>query len=361
MTKCYLLDTLSMVTTREIAARIGLSKSTVSLALRDDPRIPLATREKVRKGAIAMGYRPNPVLSQMMRSMRASKPLEGRATIGLLHGFEDPKQARTNPYHSAWVAGARARAEQLGYFVDELWIKEPGMSARRLTGIIRARGISALLIAPLPEKARLDLQWEYFCAVTAGHKLEEPRLSRVVPNHFHVILLCLEELCRLGYRRIGLVMPEELTPSVRFQMKAPVLWLQEEIGVDPVITPLDKLPASQGAFTAWLNRHRPDAVVSANLQVVDWVLASGRKIPEDIGVACTSLTTAPDGYSGVDQQPERFGAAATDLLVAQMNCTEFGVPANPKTVLTDVAWRPGNSLRQVGRPVKLKTSLLDLI
>jgi len=49
------------------------------------------------------------------------------------------------------------------------------------------------------------------------------------------------------------------------------------------------------------------------------------------------------------------------LLVAQMNCTEFGVPANPKTVLTDVAWRPGNSLRQVGRPVKLKTSLLDLI
>lgn len=350
-----------MATTREIAARIGLSKSTVSLALRDDPRIPIATRERVQREAAAMGYRPNPVLSQMMRSMRAAKPMEGRATIGLLHGFEDPKQARTNPYHSAWAAGARSRAEQLGYFVDELWIKEPGMSARRLTGIIRARGINALLIAPLPEKARLDLQWEYFCAVTAGHKLEEPRLSRVVPNHLHVILLCLNELLRLGYRRIGLVLSEELTPPVRFQLKAPVLWLQSELGITPPIEPLDVLPKRRAAFGAWVKTHKLDAIITSSRLPVTWLEELGYRVPDDIGVACSSLTIAPEGFSGVDQQPERFGAAATDLLVAQMNRTEYGVPANPKTVMTDVAWRPGMSLRQVGPPIKLKAPLLDLV
>lgn len=350
-----------MATTREIAARIGLSKSTVSLALREDSRISASTREKVRAVAQELGYRPNPVLTQMMRSMRASQPMKARALLGLLHGFSNPRQARTNSYHQDWVKGATQRATQLGYIVDELWLYEPGMSARRLTGVIRARGINALLIAPLPERSQLNLEWEHFSAVAAGQKLVQPRLSRVEPNHMQAILHCLEQLCRHGYRRIGLVLSTELTPAVRFQLKAPVLWLQHQLKVSPLVEPLDPLPLQRKGFEQWLRKQKPEALILSTRQAAVWLESMGWKVPGDIGVACTSLTVAPEGFSGVDQLPQRLGAAATDLLVAQMNRGEFGVPANPKTVLTDVAWRPGTSLREVGPPLDHDLKLVGLL
>ena len=46
-------------TIKDIAAQLGVSHSTVSRALRSDPRISSATSENVRKAARAAGYRPN--------------------------------------------------------------------------------------------------------------------------------------------------------------------------------------------------------------------------------------------------------------------------------------------------------------
>ena len=44
----------------EIAARLEVSVSTVSRALRNDPRIRESLRKRVCETAETMGYRPNP-------------------------------------------------------------------------------------------------------------------------------------------------------------------------------------------------------------------------------------------------------------------------------------------------------------
>ena len=46
-------------TLRDIGNRLGLSAMTVSLALRDNPRIPESTREKVRAAMRELRYEPN--------------------------------------------------------------------------------------------------------------------------------------------------------------------------------------------------------------------------------------------------------------------------------------------------------------
>jgi DNA-binding LacI/PurR family transcriptional regulator len=341
-----------MATIREIATRAGFSKSTVSLALREHPHIPVATRRRVQAVARALGYRPNAAFRRLMTEVRAAKPVSCRATLGILHGFAEPQPARSIPYHAEWVAGARERAEAVGYTVDELWMKEPGMTARRLSEIVRARGIDALLIAPLPERRGLQLDWADFTAVTAGFSLIEPRLSRVVPNHQQAMLVCLQQLAQRGYRRIGLAMDGGLDPLARFNLQAPFLWFQAQLtrrprtGVERVFDVSSDGQA--GALRRWLRQRRLDALIATNRRHVDWVLEGRIAVPESLGVVCTSSTVAPPGFCCVDQQPRKLGAAAVDLAIAQLNRGERGVPPNPKTVFTDVTWSDGGSLRQVG-------------
>ncbi|MEI3004497.1 MAG: LacI family DNA-binding transcriptional regulator [Victivallales bacterium] len=46
------------VTLKDVAALVGVSVNTVSLALKDKPEIKLKTRERVKAAAEALGYRP---------------------------------------------------------------------------------------------------------------------------------------------------------------------------------------------------------------------------------------------------------------------------------------------------------------
>ena len=50
----------------EIAQRLGVASSTISRALRDDPRISSELRNRVRRVAEELGYRPNPLVSALI-------------------------------------------------------------------------------------------------------------------------------------------------------------------------------------------------------------------------------------------------------------------------------------------------------
>ncbi|NDA49760.1 MAG: LacI family transcriptional regulator, partial [Actinobacteria bacterium] len=46
-------------TIHDVAARAGVSKSLVSLAMRGSPKVSHASREAIEKAAAELGYRPN--------------------------------------------------------------------------------------------------------------------------------------------------------------------------------------------------------------------------------------------------------------------------------------------------------------
>jgi LacI family transcriptional regulator len=55
------------VTLRQVAAAARCHYSTVSLALRDSPQLPRATRERVQAIARKLGYVPDPMLVSLAR------------------------------------------------------------------------------------------------------------------------------------------------------------------------------------------------------------------------------------------------------------------------------------------------------
>src|ERR1700674_4581679 len=54
----------------EIAQRLGVASSTISRALRNDPRISMELRKRVRGVADELGYQPNPLVSALMANRR---------------------------------------------------------------------------------------------------------------------------------------------------------------------------------------------------------------------------------------------------------------------------------------------------
>src|SRR4051794_30241649 len=69
---------------RQIAEAAGVCLMTVSLALRDSPKISASTRERIHGLARALGYRPDPELSRLMKHLRTSRTARGRTGLALV-------------------------------------------------------------------------------------------------------------------------------------------------------------------------------------------------------------------------------------------------------------------------------------
>ena len=69
---------------REIAAAAGVSVMTVSLALRGNPRISIATRDRIKRLADELGYHPDPELSRLMNHLRTSRTARGKIGVALV-------------------------------------------------------------------------------------------------------------------------------------------------------------------------------------------------------------------------------------------------------------------------------------
>ena len=94
-----------MGSVRQLAELLALSPTTVSAALRGNPSVTPATRERVRQAAERIGYRPNPLASALMSEMRRSRNGVFRGILVLLHLDDAP-----DPRRQAIVAGATRRA-----------------------------------------------------------------------------------------------------------------------------------------------------------------------------------------------------------------------------------------------------------
>ena len=333
---------------RDVARQAGVSHTTASLALRRDPRIPAATRRRVAKAAAQAGYRRHAVLDSLMAQLRTLKVRTETATLGFITSWPTRDGWKSSPNHRRFFAGAAARAHALGYKLEEFWLREAGMTAERMSGILRARGIQGLLLQSLPEaRGHLSLEWRHFAAVAKGLTIARPRLHRVISSHFEDLRLVVHHLKRLGYRRPGLVLDAGLDARVDHAWLAAYLLHQHDLPAGDRVPALILRPGQEAKhFGAWLKQHRPEAILFTGLPVPAWVAGLGLCVPRDVGLVHLDWSDEVAPLAGVDLDAEALGAAAVDLLVGQLHAHEHGVPRREKIVAVSGRWVPGTSLRR---------------
>lgn len=338
-------------TMAEIAAEAGVSKMTVSLALRASHRVSKERREHILKIAERMNYRPNPMVQTLMANLRATRPASQDSTLAWVTSFQSESGWRKHRVSYEYFQGALQRGHQLGYRVEPVWAAADGMTGRRLTEILRARGIYGVIVPPVEDmRDTPDLDWQYFSSATMGFSFTTPKLHRAAANLRDAMALALEKCVAAGYRRIGFVTPAATDQRVNHAwMAAYLTWryfIDPQEALDILYVGVDE--RIEDALGDWLRLNRPEVILSPNTELLEWLPERfGLNVPEDIGYVCLAKPAESEQrerITGINQDDANVGAAAIDLVVAQLQRNEYGLPSSPKIVLIEGIWEEGETL-----------------
>ena len=328
----------------EIAECAGVGKATVSLALRDDPRLRPETRRRIQRLAAQMGYRTNATVANLMAQLRASRTPKYQATLGLLSASSDPDALTGSPASREWVAGCHERADQLGYGLDAFWLHEPGATPGELAGRLESRNIRGLVISPLLDRAglpdRFDLIWRHFACVVVGLRPSWPPLNFTTNDQFSTAFRAVQRLWENGYRRMGLVLSPELDAIVDRRFSGGFWAGQEAHDGCQRLPAFPFHPGAESPFGAWYAKHRPDVILCHHEEVKTWIEEMQINIPGQVGLAHLNRCDGLD-WSGMNQNHTLVGAAAIDVLVGQLHRNETGLPESPNASFIQSTWLDG--------------------
>ncbi len=345
-------------TLREIARRAGVSHTTVSLSLRNDPSIPEATRDRLRRLADEMGYRSNVLVSALMSQVRLKQPKTAPEVVGFLTGGPTPDEWQNHSASVGFYEGARKRAQQLGMRLEPFWLGPGGAASASTCRILRARGIRGHLITPfaVPVYAH-ELDWAHLICVGLGYVFNQHALHRATHNHFRAALLAYQQLLALGYERIALMLESEQNSRVNYGWLGGYLAAQNTshgARLEPLLTTSE---AGQASLRAWLRKTRPDAVIGFGPSQYRALRDLGCAIPQDLAFIALDVEQMRlahfEDVSGINQNQPLIGATAIDILASQLYHNELGLPQRPVYSMIEGHWVAGSTApRRKGRPAE---------
>ena len=322
----------------DVARAAGVSPMTVSLSLRNHASIPERTRERIRGIAEEMGYKPDPLIGKLMQQLRLGGRRRANFSLCLLR----QRRSRSGLEYQDYIAlGAKRVAEDLGYFFDTVDIDDAIARPEGLRRMLYNRGIEGVILSPLfpPADVSKLLDWSKFSVVSTSISVLGPVVHRVVPNQFSNALLLGRELNKLGHRRLGLLISRDLDERTGHRLDAAIQWLNHENGVRDLETlRWEESMPSAVMLERWLNKNRPDAVISDSAYTMDNFVSEVPRL-KDLALACTAVMDKSAPYAGILENPEAVGAAAVELLSALFQKGERGLPKIPRTMMINGTFR----------------------
>ncbi len=334
------------VTLADVAKAISVHKSTVSLALRNDARLPAETRRRICRQAAQMGYRINPVVARLMAELRRNQSARYRATLGYID---------TTPHHAlqwdaylAYRKGVLSQCEKLGYSLDYFHLPKFQDSTDALHRICRTRGIEGLIFFwPRRDEFAPSMRplWKNRACAITGARPVLSRLSAATADHFQSGRLSVRKAVEAGYRGIAVAYSadHDLLTDRRFS-SGYLAGIRDFPELNP-IPPFVIGPEPERNFQFWFTKHRPDCIITVVPRVVGWARVMGLRLPEDLGLILWEIGSWDDfGWAGIKNDPADIGAMTVDLVIGQLHRNEVGAPSITKWVLKEGVWVDGPSL-----------------
>ncbi len=343
-------------TFEQIAKRAGVAKSTVSLALRNSPKLLEKTRLRIQDVARQLGYKPNPLVSAQMAYIRSSKTKKSVSTIGFVNTwYEEANHQRLKwEVMGRFHQGVKERVEQLGFHFEHLEFDMSVYSKRRMEEIIKARNIDALVLSPLRRATtELVLNWDPYAVVSIGYFATFGNIHRVFYDSFSATEAVLKIAKSRGYKRIGFITNAEAEQRAGRLWSSAFLEFQSRCipksGQVPLLRMnLPEAEYSKPEFTQienWYREHKPDLIISFLDRTLRHLRSIGLRSPEDFGYISMIWSEYMGDIAGYNQDFERVGKVAVDIVVDRLFQNKRGESAHPSSTSLIGEFVEGRTLR----------------
>lgn len=329
---------------RDIAKELEISTSTVSLALRNDPRISYNRRMMIEKTAEKMGYQADPTLSALVSYRYPKNTKVPTHTIAVVVDHPDSEFYQKSEINNQRLEGAKKRSHKLGYKLELFWLKRDYKHSESLNNVLKARGIKGLILNSFFfRESQLNFDWDDYSVVKINRFPEKLKFDTVQSDQMTGVRLAISNLRKKGFKRIGLTTHAVdefrngnlLTSGYFFEHHSNNY--SSEI-IPPLIFDDLELQKTKDEVVAWATRNHLDAIVS------NWNCFgnAAQVVQQQTGKTCVFLPLCIESHTrafgGVDQQHDKIGEIAVELLFNKLKKFETGITETPTNHLVQPKW-----------------------
>ncbi len=301
----------------EIAKLSGVSRSTVSRVINNDPNVSQVTREKVQQVVKRVNYTPN----------AAARGLAAGCThvIGLVIPM-GVAALFTDPYFPILIQGVSSACNARDYSVM-LWLAEPEYERRQIrqimySGLVDGVIVTSMLLNDSLVQALLDGNLPF---MLIGRHPTATRVNYVDADNVSGAREAVTHLLRLGYTRVATITgPQNMIAGSDRLMGYQAALRDRAVKSDSsLIAEGDFTEAGGYRAMQQLLPRRPDAVFAASdvmtIGAMRALREAGLRVPED--VAMVGFDDVPQAarveppLTTVRQPIHRLGATAVDFLL----------------------------------------------
>jgi len=285
-----------------------------------------------------------------MSEVRRSRNSAFRAIIAAVDLAETDRPAHAARYHAEILRGAADRGAALGFKVEAFVAGIGGVPLHRLDTVLKARGIRGVVVLPAwnePDVTGLD--WGHCIGVYTDTVIKRPALPSVYPDHYQGMMMALERLRSLGYRRPGLVVAPHQDARIQYRWEAAFLAFASNAGgCSRVIPRLKSLALDRAEFMQWFREYEPDVVLGHHAESIGWMEEAGASVPATHGFLSLNTLMTEASCAGLDLQPRLIGSLALEQVVAQLHRNEFGrSPRAASAISVPPQWVEGPTVRRL--------------
>lgn len=312
----------SKLTIRDIARMAGVSHTTVSRVLNNDPRVHPDTAKKILQIVERLGYRPDPLAQRFARK---------RSNLICLMVSD-----MSNPFYAELARGIEDRALGCGYHVIFCSTDDKPERTEQYTKIMKDLGIDGLIFASarLHDQAVEKLIEDRWPLVLVNRRLKSEIGDYVVLDNQLGAYQLTQHLIEHGYRKIAIITgPSSLSTGLD-RLKGYQQALKEgDISVrDTFIfqVPFSRQEGYRAGKRLLSGDSRPEAVFGGNdylaLGVMDAAEELGIRIPEDLALVGFDDTEYAQRMklTTVSQRKYEMGNLAVQILVNHIENRESG-------------------------------------
>ncbi len=313
------------ITLADIAKQTKLSKGAVSFALRNSPMVSEETCKRVQTVAIAMGYKKNELVSALMSKMRKKNVNSFLETIAVINGNLDEFALKHHPTLPRYYQGIKEEAERLGYAINEFWLHSPNFKSEKISKIFHSRGIRGGIVLghsygnTFPDDFNNLLHDFYF--VSAGIRTYNQALEVVASDDFLISYNAYNQVSKLGYKRIGIILEERIDDLVGGTLIGGFLRAQLKISnssIEPFMEE-EKSKQFKNNLESWISQNNPDAI----LYLLNTTREILKTIPlikkKKIKLVQLERRGKLENWMGIEQNNDLVGKVAVRRLADMLN------------------------------------------